>query len=130
MIRFSRTTSLVAALGVAGIVIGSSVAFTASNTVEASKAGSGSGTISGYAVTNVDYTLDATTPSNIASVAFRVTGDVTGHQAYVKLVAAGGTWFSCTLSAYDSTGGYTPVSCTTTGTTASSADSLTVSIAQ
>lgn len=128
--RFRRTNALLAALAVAGIAVGASVALTASNTVDANKAGSGSGTISGYTVTNVDYTLDGTTPSNIASVAFRVTGDITGHQAYVKLVAAGSTWYSCTLSSYNSSGGYTPVSCTTSGASASTADSLTVSIAQ
>ena len=127
---FSRTLSHVAALAMAGVVVSSTAAFTASNTSDVDKAGSGSGTVSGYAVTGVDYTLDTTTPSNIASVAFRVTGDITGHDAYVKLVASGTTWFRCTLAAYNVGGGYTPVRCTTTGAAASTADSLTVSIAQ
>ena len=50
---------LVALLAV--IVAAGAYAFTASNTVPGTNAGSGSGTISGYSVSNVAYTLDPTT---------------------------------------------------------------------
>ena len=48
----------------------SAYAFTAQNTVDASNEGDGSGEITGYAVSNVAYTLDAADPANIASWSF------------------------------------------------------------
>jgi len=47
-------------------------AYTASNTVPNSTAGSGQGTVSGYTVTNVHYVLNTTTPANIDSLTFTV----------------------------------------------------------
>src|SRR5207248_41845 len=47
-------------------------AFTASNTVPSTNVGAGSGTVSGYTVTNLHYTLNATTPTNIDSLTFTV----------------------------------------------------------
>jgi hypothetical protein len=53
-----RKRRFVLAALVAGIVSSSAYAFTASNAVVASNAGSGSQSISGYTATNVSYTLD------------------------------------------------------------------------
>ena len=100
--------------------------FAASNTVPASSAGEGSGTVSGFTVTNVHYNLNATTPSNIDSVTFTISPAVPGGGSVkVKLVTTG-DWYGCTV-----TGG-TNVSCTTTSpqATAQTTDTLDVVAAQ
>jgi len=93
--------------------------FTASNTVPNTNAGSGSGTISGYTISNVAYNLNATNPDDIDTVTFTIAPTAA---ATVKIqVVNGGTWYSCT-----NTGS---VSCdTTVGTqaTVAPADQLTV----
>jgi hypothetical protein len=94
--------------------------FTASNTVPNTNAGSGSGTISGYTISNVAYNLNATNPDDIDTVTFTIAPTAA---ATVKIqVVNGGTWYSCTNTAGS-------VSCdTTVGTqaTVAPADQLTV----
>lgn len=96
---------------------GFTYAFAAANTVPATKAGDGSGVISGYTITNVKYNLDGTTPSNIASVTFTL--DVAATSASIRLVD-GGTWYSCTIASG------TAVTCLTPLATVLSADLLQV----
>ena len=55
-------------------------ALAAGNTVDTSKAGDGSAAVSGYAVTNITYNLNAANPSLIASVTF-VLDDAATHVA-------------------------------------------------
>jgi hypothetical protein len=101
-------------------------AYAAANVVPASKAGDGSGTISGYTVVlaSVHYNLNASNPQNIDSVTFTTTTAITsGSTVRIKLVAAGSTWYTCTVA------GGTNVACTTTGATVLAADSLRVVIA-
>jgi hypothetical protein len=78
---------LIAALCIAVAVY----AFTASNTVPATSAGSGSGAISGYTVSNVAYTLGAT-PTNLAAVTFTLDKAAGTVKAQVQ---SGGSWYSC-----------------------------------
>ena len=66
--RRRRRTAVI--IAVAAALAFAAYAFTAANTVPSSKAGDGSGTISGYTVSNIAYTLDATNAANIESVAF------------------------------------------------------------
>ncbi len=84
---------------VAGVVIAIAItagnALTAANTVGATSAGAGSGTISGYTVSAVAYSLNASTPSNIDAVTFTLSAAATTVKA--KLVAAGTTWYACTV---------------------------------
>jgi hypothetical protein len=96
-------------------------AYAAANVVLASKAGDGRGTINGYSVspTSIYYNLNADNPKNIDSVTFSTTTDIkNGSTVRIKLVSAGSTWYACTV-----TGG-TNVSCTTSGATVATADSL------
>jgi hypothetical protein len=87
------------------VVAGGSYAFTASNTVPNTAAGQGTGTVSGYAVSSVAYTLNAAVPSNIDAVTFTLTPS---SATLVKAqLAAGGTWYACTNTAGS-------VSCATT----------------
>lgn len=82
-------------IGVLGLLAMSSVnAFIASNTVPATLSGSGSGTISGYTVSAVAYTLNTTTPTNLDAVTFTLSAAAV--TAKVKLVAAGSTFYACT----------------------------------
>ena len=104
---------------VAGVVASGAYAFTNSNTVPASNAGSGSTAISGYTATNVSYALNAANPQNIDTVTFTISPTTTSA---VKIqLAAAGSWYSCTNTAGS-------VSCTTTSpqATAAAATQLTV----
>jgi hypothetical protein len=118
--RGKRRFLLVATL--AAIVALAAYAFTASNTVPATNAGSGSGTISGYTVSGVTYTLNTTTPTNIDQVAFTIsptTGTVKAQ------LVSGGSWYSCT-----NTSGSVTCATTSPQATAASANQLTVVAAQ
>lgn len=68
-------------------------AFTASNTVPATSAGAGSGAISGYAITNVAYGLNGTTPTEIDQVTFTI-APAAASTVRIQL-AAGGPWYTC-----------------------------------
>ncbi|MBI4789335.1 MAG: hypothetical protein HY782_20075 [Chloroflexi bacterium] len=114
-------------IALALVVSAAAYGFAASNTVPASSAGEGSGAVSGFTVTAVHYNLNATTPANIDSVTFTIAPPVpAGGSVKAKLVSAGGTWYSCTV-----TGG-TSVACTTTSpqATAQTTDTLDVVAAQ
>lgn len=72
-------------------------AFAAANVVPESGAGDGSNTISGYTITNITYTLDATDPSEVDVVAMDV-GPTAGAAAAtdVRVTIDGGTnWITC-----------------------------------
>lgn len=102
--RRGRVRALTAAVA-GGAVLMAGYGFTAANTVPDSRAGDGSGTISGYTVSNIDYTLDSADPSLLDAVDFDVDSDPTGSDIKVQL---GGTWYDCTNSA-------TAVTCTFPG---------------
>ena len=90
-----RRTIVVTVLAV-GIALGV-YAYAATNTVPGSTAGAGSGTISGYTVSNIAYGLNSTTPTNLDQVTFSIT-PTTATTVKAQL-ASGGTWYSCTNSA-------------------------------
>ena len=107
--------ALIAAVAIYGLA--------ASNTVPDSGAGDGTGTISGYTISNVAYTLNATTPSDIDKVTFTVTpGGSAGAPTVVKakLVSTSSTYSNCT-----NTSG-TTWECSFTGVTVAAADELRV----
>jgi hypothetical protein len=113
----SRRRALVLALLVL-VVAAAAYAFTAANTVPPSKAGDGSGAITGYTVSNVEYNLDATNPQLIDSVEFDL-DDVAG-EVQAKVQSAGSNWATCTNAATHWTCDFT------TNPTVLSADQLTV----
>ena len=111
---------IVVTLAMAGVAN----ALAAANTVPATSAGDGNGTISGYTITNVHYNLNASDPSTIDSVTFTVNSAIpAGGTVKIQLVSAG-TWYTCTVS------GGTNVTCTTTGASVSTATTLRVVAAQ
>jgi hypothetical protein len=89
----SKGKSALAALLFAGLMASGTYAFTASNTVPASKAGDGTGAVSGYTASTVHYVLDATDPTKADSVTFNLDS---APGAVKALVVTGGTWYSCT----------------------------------
>jgi hypothetical protein len=93
MKRFRRRTVIV--IAVAAALALSTYAFTAANVVPGTKAGQGAGTVTGYTVTNVAYTL-ASNPANIDSVAFTL--DSAAGNVSAKLVSSSGTYTACTVS--------------------------------
>jgi hypothetical protein len=88
-----RFRYLVAVIAAVCVAVGA-YAFTASNTVPGSNAGSGTGVISGYTVSNIAYTLNSD-PSKIDAVT--LTLDKAAGTVKIQLVTAG-SWYSCTNS--------------------------------
>lgn len=128
MLRFRNlSTRTLALFGLVLLLSLAAYGFAASNTVPATAAGDGQGTISGYTVSSISYTLNATTPSTIDSVSFSISptsGGSAPATVKAKLVSGSSTWFSCS-----NTSG-TTWSCTLTGITASAADELRIIAAQ
>ena len=81
-------------LGTTGFAYAASLTF--GGGTNAGRAGSGTGTISGYDVTNVHYTLDSSNPVNITGVQFQLTPN-TATTAKANL--NGGAWATCAYSA-------------------------------
>jgi hypothetical protein len=94
MFKFLGLKGLIGMTATVIVVAGGSYAFTASNTVPATQAGQGTGTVSGYAVTSVGYTLNSANPANIDAVTFTI-NPATATTVKAQLVAAG-SWYSCT----------------------------------
>ena len=117
---FTKNTVKIVFIAIIALSLsGFTYAFAAANTVPDTYAGDGQGTISGYVVSAIHYTLDATDPSKINTVDFTL--DHAATFVKVKLVAAGTTYYGCTI-----TGG-TSVSCTVGGAvTVLAADQLRV----
>lgn len=92
----SKRRRSVGALVVAVALATGVYAFTATNTVPASNAGSGSGTISGYTVSGIQYTLNATTPSNIDSMTFTL--NASASQVRAKIVSGSTSYTTCSIS--------------------------------
>jgi hypothetical protein len=108
------------------ILAAAAFAFADANTVDPSGAGDGSAAISGYTITTIRYTLNATTPTNVDSVQFTVTpaGGASAPTVVKVQLNGAGSWFACTNTAG------TTWSCTLTGVTALSATNLRVVAAQ
>ena len=90
----SNTFKIMLIVLVVVIVSATAYAFAAANTVPDTKAGDGSGTISGYTITNVAYGLNATDPTKLDSVTF--TTSAAALHVKIKLVNAGTDWYDCT----------------------------------
>ena len=77
-------------------------AFAAANTVPGSVAGDGSGAITGYTISGITYTLDASTPTKISAVTFTLSAAAAHAVAEINAVASqtcvitGGTSATCT----------------------------------
>jgi hypothetical protein len=96
-----RKISVLIGLAVALGIGGGAYAFTASNTVPATIAGTGVGVVSGYTVTNIHYALNSTTPANIDSLTFTLSPAIPSTSSGKVIIAAalsvgGPTNYTCT----------------------------------
>ncbi len=112
--RFFSPLRIVLVAVVAAVVAGGAYAFTAANTVPATNAGSGSGTVSGYTVSSIHYGLNSTTPNNIDSLTFSISPAVpsTGSGKVIvqaALTTGGPNNYTCSTDAPGTT-----VTCATT----------------
>lgn len=118
----NKTTRTLLVIALVALVMAATYAFTASNTVPGSQAGSGNGAISGYAVSNIHYTIDSGDNTKMSGASF----DLDNPANDVKItVVNGGTVYDCGASS----GVSNTVTCdTTVGTEAqiSPANNLTV----
>jgi hypothetical protein len=123
--RRSRLTGrLAAVILLTGVLVAGTYAYTAANTVPVSKAGDGSGAVSGYTVSAVHYNLNASSPQNVDSVTFTLdTAPAVGYT--IKAQVDGTNWYTCTNVA-------TAVTCPTTSpqATVAGATNLRVIVAQ
>ncbi|MGY1809919.1 hypothetical protein ACI8AF_21335 [Blastococcus sp. SYSU D00669] len=98
-----RTSKLVlAGAGIAAATAAGS-AFTASNTVPASVAGYGQGTVTGATVTDIDYTPLSSDNSKLDVIVFTTSTNVTGRVATLTLKSGStlvGSPHTCTLGTY------------------------------
>jgi hypothetical protein len=121
MFNRNRNIRFIAIFALVLVLAGATYAFAAANTVPASKAGDGSGAISGYTVSAIHYTLNAANPATIDSVTFTLdTAPLTGT---IK-IKMNTIWYSCPIS------GTTTITCNTVGELVSTATNLQVVIAQ
>ena len=117
MVPASRRRTFYAIAAILAVLLVGRAAFAAANTVPASSAGAGSGTVSGFTISAIDYNLNATTPTNVDSVTYTATADNgstgTALTIYTRFVS-GGSWYTCTRA-----GGTAPahnITCDTDGT--------------
>jgi hypothetical protein len=94
MMRGSTTWIRLAAVA-AAVAIGG-YAYTASNSVASTRAGDGSGTITGFVVSSVKYNLNATNPSNIDSVTYSLDSAPPAGSTIRTQLAPSGAWYTCT----------------------------------
>ena len=123
MIKLFRGRSRFVVLALLVLVLGVAVyGFAAANTVPGGNAGEGAGTISGYIVSNVSYTLNASYPSSITQVDFDMDAVPAALQVGIDTVVGGSiTWAdSCTINSA------TDISCQFTGVSTSTAGELIV----
>ena len=121
MYKIFRGRYRIVVLVVLILILGAGVyGFAAANTFDEAggHAGEGAGTISGYQVSNISYTLDASYPSEITQVDFDMDVVPVALQVGIDTVLGGSvTWAdSCTInSATDIYCGFTNVSTSTAG---------------
>lgn len=85
-----KKSKVLIAVAAAGLVAVGGSAFTNSNTVAASEAGSGTTAIGAYTTSNIEYHPNATNPENLQSVKFTLNTQA----RYVAIrTHTGGSWF-------------------------------------
>jgi len=104
-----RMWAIAIGVGIVGaLVIAAAVASTAGNTVPESRAGVGEGTVTGYDISTVHYSLNASNPAAVDAVTFSVDeAPAEGSTLRIKLSSASTVWYTCTFSG-------TSVTCPTT----------------
>ncbi|TAK14899.1 MAG: hypothetical protein EPO32_00080 [Anaerolineae bacterium] len=95
--KFMRPRNLLIVSALALLLV-TVVAFAAANSVPETGAGDGTGVVSGYTVTAIDWDIQAANPLLVDNVVFTVTptaGAGNATEVYVT-VDAGANWITCT----------------------------------
>lgn len=122
MLEQLKWSAVFSAIVTAGAVAVSAQAFTAGNTVAATRGGAGSDTISGYVVTDVDYGF-ASNGTTISAVTFKL--DAPADSARVAF-GDGSLWNACTVASAADVNGKFAATCQGLNVPVASADSLSV----
>ena len=85
-----KSTKILGALAVAGLIIAGGTVFTEANTVPTSTAGYGTSTVTGVTVTNVKYNVHATNANLLDSIVFTETEDVSVPGDYKAILTING----------------------------------------
>ena len=98
-----RNFKVLMALMLVFVLIGSSYAFAAANTIETSNAGQGDQPVSGYVITSLVYNLNGTNPENVDTITFTVNPDPAGTNKIAAKVVylqadASASWIQCTVT--------------------------------
>lgn len=110
MVKKLKSPRRLAALAIFAVIAVSAFGFAATNTVPASKAGTGTGGVSGYTVDRISYVLDSTDGTTATGVTFRLDDDATTVYATMQGVVSnqctntGGHNWSCTFATPQSIG--------------------------
>ena len=123
-----RTGRIVVALLAVSILTLSAYAFTATNTVPATGAGQGAGTITSYTVSGTAYTLDASNPQAITGTSFTLNASSPDAVRTVEAKLGSSSYQTCTMTSTTPT--TSSWSCTLPNVPAGSAGSLQVAAAQ
>jgi len=126
MLKYKRPLRIVAAIIAGLVLLIIFYAFAATNIVPESGAGVGSEAITGYTVTNVDYTLNTANPDTCDQVEFDINPSAAAgnpDEVWVQVVA-GSSWYTCTYAANHATCPFSPP------VDVSTMNTLTVSAAQ
>lgn len=92
--------AVAAAAVVTGATLFAGSALTASNTVPDGQAGDGSGTVTGYTVSNITYDLNAADPTKLDSVSFDLDSvPDADSEVRVNVDQSSSTWFTCAIGA-------------------------------
>ena len=123
--RQNGTKKFLGVIMAVGVMAASTYAFTASNTVGASKAGDGTNTISGYTVSAVTYTQNAANPTLLDNVKFTLSSSAKTVKAQLSTTALKDSWYTCTDDDL-AIGPLNNWTCTTTGYAVADATDLRV----
>lgn len=97
-VKRRRGGSIVVSLAFAALLGSGTYALTAANTVPGTKAGDGAGTVSGYTVSAIKYTLNSSNPRNADSVSFTLDSAPAVGSSLRAQLTDGGAWHTCTNS--------------------------------
>lgn len=122
MLKHLKWSAVFSAIVTTAAVAVSAQAFTAGSAVQPSQGGAGSDAISGYVVTDVNYSF-ASNGTTISAVSFKL--DSEASQARVAF-GDGSLWNACTVAAAADVNGKYAATCPGLNVPVASADSLSV----
>lgn len=95
--KFFRPRNLLI-VALVGLLVVAVFAFAAANVVPESGAGDGTGTVSGYTISAIDWDIQAADPELLDNVTFTVTptGGASAATEVYATVDGGTTWITCT----------------------------------